>query len=113
MSSYTPGPWFALEDGVREESTHGYIARVTDGEHPEIEMYDETERRYNASLIAAAPELINVIEDVLSIIQRDAEWNHGETPEDASYIVFESTIINAIEDDIKSVLAKAKGESDD
>ena len=52
--------------------------------------------------------LIETLKDVLSIIQQDGEYCYGETPEDESYITFESSTINAIEADIKTILAETK-----
>lgn len=59
-AKYTPGPWYADEDGrIREEATDYIIARTDDGGHVSgRRMISETAEADNARLIAAAPDLV-------------------------------------------------------
>lgn len=100
MSKHTPGPWI-----VGQPEDHPYMVQKMDDEEYwfhsiadcEVgENMTEEEGKANARLIAAAPELLEALEDCLKFLEqenkryyRDGEW---------------SEVTKA-----KSAIAKAKG----
>lgn len=68
MSSHTPGPWNAVKsqpriywiDAHEQPCAYGHIATVFEGGK------DPDENAANARLIAAAPDLLAALEDMLS-----------------------------------------------
>jgi|DEB0MinimDraft_6_1074348.scaffolds.fasta_scaffold02655_7 hypothetical protein len=63
----------------------------------------------NADLIAAAADMMQTLEDILSIIENDGMASWGDTPDDGSYVTYNMHSIDTIKEDIKSVIAKALG----
>lgn len=110
---YTEGPWVWGHSGIDglwvgpfDETPVAIVPH--DGGLEGVPSRDNS--RNNARLIAAAPELLEALEDVLSIVKNDGQLHYGETPEDESYITFEASTVYGIESDITSAIAKAKGE---
>ena len=74
-TKHTPGPWYVSKRRVTGNhtvvtNTHRYIAIISD--HPKRELSHEMS--FNAKLIAAAPELLEALQEV-------REWyeeNHDE-----------------------------------
>lgn len=64
---YTPGPW-----SVVHEMTSTYIRTTSHNPQTDVsvaEVCRTKERGYNARLIAAAPELLEVLKDALEFIR--------------------------------------------
>ncbi len=76
MSERTPGPWEASELGVIAEhcTTHGnfYVCSLIDP--------DCNEDKANAMLIAAAPELLKALEDMLAYVESVSDIEQHEIP---------------------------------
>ena len=70
---------------------------------------DQGPSEANVNLIAAAPEMMQTLEDILSIIETDGQASWGDTPEDGSFITYEIHHIDTIKEDIKSVIVKVLG----
>lgn len=80
----TPGPWCVSCDDdmyIREEASDYIIASISDGGHPEVELFGADTQGANAQLIAAAPELLAALQNVMSWIDNwfpnfaeDDEW---------------------------------------
>ena len=79
MSKYTPGPWF-VEDNDRAISSNAAtdialvnMANIRYGwDGPDF--LTASHRAANARLIAAAPELLEQLQDVLARIEKSEEW---------------------------------------
>lgn len=101
-AKHTPGPWFNNPDWQEDDGEAGAIIRQNSPDEiicPEVWGQDMNQRDANARLIAAAPDLLAVLEnirgDCLSAL--DGTW-------DCSDDGFEA-ILTAVE----TVIAKAKG----
>lgn len=101
-SQHTPGPWKVVPSVPQEGSDCFWIKAATPGTRgftKEIASSDgyqhEEERKANAALIAAAPELLEVLRGVKEVI----EYNEWKAP---------VTMMR-----IERALAKARGEADD
>lgn len=71
-STHTPGPWVADENVVYTDAPigqRGFIADIYDGTR--LPDTDEKIAGANARLIAAAPELLKLLQEVL-------EWNEDD-----------------------------------
>lgn len=72
-AAHTPGPWYGgTADSpwyVRRESDDACIAHMEDGGHvdPDFILIGDDERKANAKLIAAAPDLLTALEDMLEM----------------------------------------------
>lgn len=72
MNKHTPGPWRAKENGF-------YRVAVVDRDGNYLtykagtDRMPDPEREANANLIAAAPELLDALEVVVAIADRDTE----------------------------------------
>lgn len=90
MAGYTKGPWAVNEDGwkVESEKEHGW---VNDGWV--ICNLHGTDKEANASLIAAAPDLFEALEDLL-------EYDH----------ILRESVNNTDVDAAHAAIAKAKGQ---
>lgn len=95
---HTKGPWVAHID-VAEP----VIQSIGQAYEPEIATLNEIEGEsvYNAHLIAAAPDMLNVLIEVSKLIDRDA--NGGDRYDS---FVYASGIVHNIE----KIIAKARGE---
>lgn len=79
MSKHTPGPWEVCRDSrgcqsVRAKS--GFLAFTPSIQHynDPTRYIDETEEaKANAHLIAAAPDMLEALKDVIQIVRVD-EW---------------------------------------
>jgi hypothetical protein len=77
MIEHTPGPWHAVKYATRTEilarrkaqRKMTSIALVYGSDEDDSEQADA-----NARLIAAAPELLEALQDVLCTLTMDAEW---------------------------------------
>ncbi len=118
---FTPGPWEWVSDmsglwqedevGAPGEMIMGVFCEgmVSDFESDVTMKLDQEPSKANADLIAAAPDLLETLEDILSIIESDGQASWGDTPEDGSYVTYNMHSIDTIKEDIKSVIAKAMG----
>lgn len=75
MSKHTPGPWVALPEEVHRNyirirgtvlGRRYKIANVITPDYDDVKEREAKETRANARLIAAAPELFNLAEQVLA-----------------------------------------------
>lgn len=70
MTTHTPGPW-----ACTYTSNHAHDYRLTQPSGQPLpvkaEANDRSEQRANARLIAAAPELLQVLQDVLTIFAEE------------------------------------------
>lgn len=69
MSNHTPGPWIISDDDIVGQR---YIARLADwhivgagSQYKDIDDMLTSERNANARLIAAAPDMLAALEEVL------------------------------------------------
>lgn len=93
MSNHTLGPWkanFAISGSVYIFGCDRNFARVFD------EWRDEANQEANARLIAAAPDLLEVLEELLSMCQRQEDFH-----DDGDGCMFERA---------SAAIAKARGE---
>jgi hypothetical protein len=92
MSKHTPGPWIVYEfvDGydIRAPEAECYVATASD---PEA-VWGAIGREEDACLIAAAPDLLEALENLLKVHEGEGGTQH-----------------NAV-DMARAVIAKAKGE---
>jgi uncharacterized protein YbbK (DUF523 family) len=97
MNDYTPGLWWATNEGVRDDD--GFIClfvKPTRYEAQEERFAHETaEREADARLIAVAPEILEALEFCRAVI-----WQHG---------CFEGSEKIAVAK-ADAAIAKAKGE---
>ena len=110
MSKHSPGPWAIEYDEVDEdwrivsEPRNGYVTVISYYEHDEDDTPENLatveEVKANASLIAAAPELLEALEMALDELMAAgfSDYIYGPSPSDA-------LILGA------KVIAKAKGET--
>ncbi len=72
-SSHTPGPWLVTKNGLADSSIHlvdlSPIAHVGDGVHDGFPEQAEA----NARLIAAAPKLLQALENLVNSLECDME----------------------------------------
>ena len=93
MSKHTPGPWkanFAISGSVYIFGGDRNFACVFD------EWRDEANQEANANLIAAAPDLLEALEELLSMCQRQEDFH-----DDDDGCMFERA---------SAAIAKARGE---
>ena len=93
MSNHTPGPWkanFAISGSVYIFGGDRNFACVFD------EWRDESNQEANANLIAAAPDLLEALEELLSLCQRQEDFH-----DDGDGCMFERA---------SAAIAKARGE---
>jgi len=121
MNGHTEGPWEFCSDKTGLFQSDGEGKRILgvlckkcvddiDNGFLLDDEIDQAPSDADVRLIAASPELLATLEDVLSIIQNQAEYSYGPTPEDEDYAFFALSWISAMESDIKSAISKAKGE---
>lgn len=95
MNKYTPGPWH-----VAERVDDGDVLYTVEADNlPVAYIYRKAEREANARLIAAAPELLEALEELLA-------WDLQMLPQEVSegYSGIEEDIARA-----KAAIAKATG----
>ena len=92
MSKHTPGPWIVYEfvDGydIRAPEAECYVATASD---PEA-VWGAIGREEDARLIAAAPELLEALENLLKVHEGEGGTQHNAA------------------DIARAAIAKAKGE---
>lgn len=107
MNKHTPGPWLVSTDGLRVvglteaiESPFPVVVNCTSG----YDVMPYAEAKANAKLIAAAPDLLEALKDVLRII--DTSVYHVES--------YDNPMLNSVQGDcasarewIRAALAKA------
>lgn len=102
MSKHTPGPWYIGKD-ANDQNRHIYaeqVVRSDDGDawHPLIACTDDDEQqvdwRANARLIAAAPDLLAVVQE---LEESAGYWSEYDVP-------------LGIVDRMRAAIAKATGE---
>lgn len=67
MSKHTPGPWVAIESmgDFLIQTENGYTIGDVLGEGNSYSDEEERERWYNAHLIAAAPDMLEALEEAI------------------------------------------------
>lgn len=87
MMAYTPGPWSCdYGDFAVYCDTGAEVCAVTQGNHDDGTNISATEMEANLNLIAAAPELLQACQRLLTIlvdVYEDDFYRHGEPSEDA------------------------------
>jgi len=70
---HTPGPWKAHKDNFTVTANHGIICKVATGENRD-------EEDANLALIAAAPDLLECLDNLLSLGSSEhfGEWEKWE-----------------------------------
>ena len=107
--SHTPGPWCAIADPCHFNT----ISEVIGGEHaPENNLhhelmvsvggFDATKQEANAHLIAAAPELLEALKEIVDVVAVCSS-DEGKT----TYEVCQTTDFS----DARAAIAKAEGQS--
>lgn len=102
--NYSVGPWCVTSTSdfirVRQEASDAVLVTIEDGGHPELELVPLDEQMANARLIATAPELLEVLSELVETLRREAPGtplnNHR----------FDALGIKA-----NAVIAKARGRS--
>lgn len=79
MSRHTPGPWKA-EAGGREPLVLAGLTPVAQVFALGESIDDAAEEEANARLIAAAPDLLEALQDALSWIGKLSDWAGAEDP---------------------------------
>lgn len=99
-TSHTPGPWGVIDNGgdVRPEAIYapkagGYIVATT------WAIVPEPQRKANAHLIAAAPELLASLEKLAGHVAHYAAMPHAHSEADKDFA------------EARRAIAKAKGQS--
>lgn len=99
MNKHTEGPWVYAYGSVYREAGLGYESAsriaVMDRHNPKT---TPTERDANAVLMAAAPAMLEMLEELRAVLR--AEQTFSDSPDDWTTWI----------KDIDEVLAKAKGE---
>ena len=96
-AQHTPGPW-------RVEQAHDLWLEIIAGEGLRSSMIADCVRKRNARLIAAAPDLLEALEEVVRVFDSnpssicDTVWVTGDAPE-------------TLYDHCRAAIAKAKGET--
>ena len=122
MTKHTPGPW-KLEEGKVAFKSNIYAENgklVVDsnaGEfyHP-FDCCEEGEANANALLIAAAPDLLVALEDLLEMAEDQARFIEAEVLEGVRGSLFnQDDVLDAKEklDRAKAVIAKAENHSNE
>jgi len=107
MSEYTKGPWLIAEEDSRfiyalgPQGTNLFWCKV-DKAGPE--KISDSEAKANARLIAAAPELLEVLIEVFECSQLVP---CTANPESAACFLMDANIMDLV----RAAIAKAKGES--
>jgi len=97
MTGHTPGPW--EWDRALEITHDGGLRRIADvADHTGVESMPETRWQANALLMAAAPELLAALEDIVPQFESRIIWS-GSNPEYAAAVTSEA----------RAAIAKAKG----
>ena len=103
-AKHTPGPWYFDADTgrVREHASDAVVAHLSDGEHvdPDIELFDAGARAKHGRLIAAAPELLVALTDLI------APWNEGRR-----FVDMDADEVLRLFHNARAALAKARGET--
>ena len=92
---HTPGPWEYLEDDCSDDERHGVIAKCNDlwiatCLRSGTEASTEAEAEANARLIAAAPDLLAVLQSLLSYVECDGQV-HGPIVTVARVVIAKAT----------------------
>jgi hypothetical protein len=102
MSGYTPGPWHTKREGL---STIYVEANIGGGWVQEVAACGPTEtadqKEANARLIAAAPELLEALERIAVLYEKDTDADNYEQAANA----YEMRCI------ARAAIAKARGEA--
>lgn len=96
-TKFTPGPWIAIEDNGKFYIDKNQVNRT------EIEgcIADDIKSQSDAALIAAAPEMYNLLEKIEKLINQDA--NGGDRYDSYVYA-------SGVNSEIDKLLRKARGE---
>lgn len=97
MSKHTPGPWHVAEEMDDDDNV---LYTVEADNLPVADIYRKAEHEANARLIAAAPELLEALKELIA-------WDLESLPGEVSlgYSGIEQDIAHA-----KAAIAKALGE---
>ena len=76
MSRHTPGPWMVVSDGNVISEQQGIVERIA------VSIFCSKERREaNARLIAAAPQMLEALEDAKLFIENGIETGYISEPQ--------------------------------
>ena len=88
------GPWFVQNAEYGNETTKDLIIISDDFYHIATvqQVYSQNERFYeceakNAALIAAAPELLGILKDFVSVFMEQPQWQGNELYEYAKQLI--------------------------
>ena len=104
---HTPGPWRLKE--LREivsEASNRHIAKVT---FPAFGFVGYDEADANARLIAVAPEMLDALRELLSIVQSGDAPAYGNLPQVDLASRWYVTLASAVEGLAGAAIAKAEG----
>jgi hypothetical protein len=107
-AKHTPGPWYRSINGgtIRQESSDLVVAMIDDGGHvSERDLIPTGQCEANAHLIAAAPDLLEALEDYLKY--SGGPFDRGSAYISADYADRDRKFHALARDTI----AKAKGEA--
>ncbi len=75
--THTPGPWYRAEQSeyIREDASDNVLARIENGGHvdPDIILIEADQQEANARLIAAAPDLLEALKDIIDLVPTDCQ----------------------------------------
>lgn len=108
-TTHTPGPWAI---GARhDEQTQRVVAPTPGGRgHWTIALVGDIDRNANAHLIAAAPDILAALRDLLTIGKWKGRGTHG-----TAGLAFEidREIAHVLVENARDAIAKAEGSADD
>lgn len=94
-TKYTPGPW-----RVRKLFSGKFAISIKDKNHFVSNSYGNEEA--NATLIAAAPDLLEALELILEACQKEDGADYRQGPD-----------VNWLEDTVRDAISRAKGENNE
>jgi hypothetical protein len=124
MSKYTPGPWFAIDDSDKNKKGGdiGHITIANQDQHGEDRIWIGDAKIYgvanfpdkktgivNGRLMAAAPELLEALQEILPYVN-DLE---AENFTDPSAGIFQDAKLTKAVRKIEEAIAKAIGEKEE
>jgi hypothetical protein len=110
MKKHTPGPWMYWES-VGQINARDNPIQICDI-RPHGDQRSADENRANANLIAAAPDLLEALDEVIGL-WNPCEWPAlpGQTCYEVGIACHDSCPCRVAYDKARAAIAKAKGES--
>lgn len=96
-TKFTPGPWRA---GLSIYKSQARVVADKGGRIADVFAYEEEQAKANAALIAAAPEMYDVLQHYFDLLE---QANNGDAVAECK--LFEDIVL------IEQVLMKARGEA--